>query len=621
MVTSAGKIRVAVLVKQVPRFDAMELGPDGRMQRDGLEVELNPYCRRAVSKGVELARARGTTCTVFTLGPPTAEDVLREAVAWGADDAVLITDPQFAGSDTLATARALAAALRREGPFDIVLAGRNSVDADTGQVGPEVAELLDFAFLGGARTLQFDGDTVEARCEHDDGWVIARARLPVLVSCAERLCEPAKVDPAGRDLVSADRIRTLDARALGPGPWGSAGSPTSVGDVRLLDVERSRTILSGPVADQVHDAVGLLVERGALIRATGVDPMLETVARSNPVAGARIAVLLEGDRPREAREVLGTAARLARDIDGIVVAVGVGARSGTNEELASWGADELVTLTGSAVAEDVARALADWCAPRPPWALLASGTMWGREVASRIAARMGVGLTGDAVDVSVEDARVVAWKPAFGGRLVAAIHSDSAVQLATVRPGILALYSPRSVTALRTTVLTVEPRGRVEHLNGARDDDLDDLARAEVVVGVGTGVEPSEYDDLRPLLIELSAEIAATRKVTDRGWLPRSRQVGVTGRSISPRLYVAIGLSGKFNHMVGVRGAGVILAVNPDPGAAVFESSDVGIVAAWQEVVPLLLAEIEGRRAAETDQRAGSSVAMFEPPFGVGKGY
>src|ERR1700738_23111 len=82
-------LRIAVLIKQVPRFDAMVLGPDGRLVREGLALEMNPYCRRAVSKGVELARATGGTCTVLTLGPPAAEDALREALGWGADQGVL----------------------------------------------------------------------------------------------------------------------------------------------------------------------------------------------------------------------------------------------------------------------------------------------------------------------------------------------------------------------------------------------------------------------------------------------------------------------------------------------------------------------------------------------------
>lgn len=218
--------------------------------------------------------------------------------------------------------------------------------------------------------------------------------------------------------------------------------------------------------------------------------------------------------------------------------------------------------------------------------------MWGREVASRVAARLGAGLTGDAVDLGIDEGRLVGWKPAFGGRLVAAVTATSPVQMITVRPGMLALLTPRAPRPMATAQLTVPAAGRVRHLASARDDDLDDLMRADAVVGVGTGVRPEEYDQLQPLLAVLGAELAATRKVTDRGWLPRSRQVGITGRSIGPRLYVAVGLSGKFNHVVGVRGAGQVLAVNSDPGAPVFDSADVGIVADWHEVLPALVAEL-----------------------------
>src|SRR5579872_1255534 len=124
----------------------MALGPDGRLVREGLELEMNPYCRRAVTAGVALA-AGGGRCTVLTLGPPSAEDCLREAIAWGADDGVLVTDPAFAGSDTLATARALAAGVRALGDVDAIVCGRNSVDADTAQVPAELAELLDLPLL------------------------------------------------------------------------------------------------------------------------------------------------------------------------------------------------------------------------------------------------------------------------------------------------------------------------------------------------------------------------------------------------------------------------------------------------------------------------------------------
>src|SRR5262245_60851412 len=173
-------MRIAVLVKQVPKFEAMELTADGRLRRDGVELEMNPYCRRAVSLAVSIPDAQ---ITVFTLGPPSAEDTLREAIAWGdmhaaQIDGVLVSDPACAGSDTLATAKALVAALKNGGPFDVILTGRNSVEADTGQVGPEVAELLGLPFLTGVRHFALNGTAVSARCEHDDGWVHAEVDLP-----------------------------------------------------------------------------------------------------------------------------------------------------------------------------------------------------------------------------------------------------------------------------------------------------------------------------------------------------------------------------------------------------------------------------------------------------------
>jgi electron transfer flavoprotein alpha subunit len=591
-------LRIAVLVKQVPRFEEMRLGPDGRLQREGLDLELNPYCRRAVAKGVELAQATGGTCTVYTLGPPSAEDALREAVAWGADEGVLITDPAFAGSDTLATARAVAAALQREGPWDLILAGRNSVDADTGQVPAELAELLGLPLLAGGRELELRAGAraVTVRCEYDDGWARAEAPLPLLLSCAERLCEPAKVDPDGRAAVPADRIRRLGPADLGPGPWGQAGSPTSVGQVRTLEVERQRFMTDGPVEAQVAAAVSFLQDRGALgpvvaHRGEAPEPVTSETGGPGPV----VAVIIEPGRPGVAQELLGRAAHLAAELDGRVVALGPDPLDA--HRLGRWGADDAVAFAGPEVEADVASAVGTWCEDNGPWAVLAGATLWGREVASRVAARLGAGLTGDAVDLDVADGRLVGWKPAFGGSLVAAITASSDVQLATVRPGILPRLAPRDAGPASITTLPMPCRSPVRILESVRDDELDTLARAPVVVGLGTGVPPEEYPALDPLLEVLGAELAATRKVTDKGWLPRARQVGITGRSIGPRLYVAIGVAGKFNHMVGVRGAGAVLAINRDPEALVFAGADVGIVADWREAVPLLVAALRNARS------------------------
>jgi len=609
-------MRIAVLVKQVPVPEEMELGPDGRLRRDGVDLEMNSYCRRAVSIGVTLAKEAGGRCSVFTLGPPSAEDVLREAVAWGADDGVLVTDPAFGGSDTLATARALAAALEREGPFDLVVAGRNSIDADTGQVGPQVAELLDLPFVGGIRQLSVDAGEAHATSELDDGSRDVVVALPAVFTTAERLCEPAKVPPDGRAAVPGDRLRRLTAADLGPGPWGVGASRTVVGPVRTMEVTRRRVVLEGDVADQVARATALLAEWGGLSvpshgdpdRAEPVDGDLDPVAPARPEgAGPDVVVVVEPDRPRTARELLGEAAILAGHLDGSVVAFDVG---GTDADaLASWGADRVVRARPG-VEEDVAASLSAWCDDHEPWAVLVPGTQWGRQVAARASVRLDAGLVGDAVGFGVKAHRLVAWKPAFGGLLVAAITATSAVQLATVRPGVLPERAPRPVGRGAETLDAApsQVRQRVRVLAERRDDEVEALLAARAVVAVGAGVDPDEYGLLEPLTRALRAELGASRKVTDKGWLPRARQVGITGHSVAPALYLAVGISGKFNHMVGTRSAGLVVAINQDPSAPVFDWVDLGIVGDWHEAVPLLAEAVAARPAPSVSPGPGRAV-------------
>jgi electron transfer flavoprotein alpha subunit len=597
---------VAVLIKQVPVPESLELGADGRLTRTGVELEMNAYCRRAVTTGARLAAETGGRSVVITLGPPSAEDVLREAVAWGADEGVLVSDPAFAGSDTIATARALAAVVTALGPFDLVLAGRNSIDADTGQVPPQVAELLDLPFAPGVRSIELDGPNVRVRSELDDGWRDVVVPLPAVLSTAERLCEPAKVPPAGRAAVPAERIRTLRAQDVGPGPWGEPASRTVVGPVRLLEVSRRGVVLEGPVEDQVAAAARFLAQWDVLAPAVEGHrpggPAGPSADESDPVPERGpvdlrlplVAVVVEPGRPRAARELLGEAAHLARRIHGLAVAL-----APADADLArfdTWGADRVVLTDGLAIEEDAAELVAGWCRREGPWAVLVPGTLWGREVAARVAVRLDAGLVGDAVGFGVDGGRLVSWKPAFGGQLVAAITATSPVQLATVRPGVLALRPPRrgSPGGPETAMLLPRPRGRIEVLDQGRDDEVAALVAARVVVAVGAGVDPADYHLLDPLLTELGAELGASRKVTDQGWLPRARQIGITGHSVAPALFVAIGVSGKFNHIVGARGAGIVVAVNNDPTAPIFASADLGVVADWRQAVPLLAGALAG---------------------------
>lgn len=603
-------MRIAVLVKQVPAIAEMALGSDGRLIRSGTELEMSAYCRRAVSKAVELASQRSDcSVTVFTLGPPSAEDVLREAVAWGLDrdveiDGLLITDPAFAGSDTLATARAVAAALKHDGPFDMVLCGKNSVDADTGQVPPQIAELLDLPFATAVKTLTLDDDRLILGCELDDQWVDCEITLPAVLSCAERLCEPSKVPPPNRALVPAERIRFVDAQTLGAGPWGQAGSPTWVGKTRSLAVDRERYVEGGlALPEQVRRAVRVIAEKGGFDTSKKrTEPRL---VPSPGGPGGVVAVLAEPGRHKLLRELLGAAGLLAGEINGSTAVLLPGGMGGSSvdpaidaEFLATYGADRIVHLTGAAIEEDVAAAVATWAGDRLPWAILTPGTSTGREIASRVAAQLGAGLVGDAVEFDVEDGRLVAWKSAFGGQLIVAVHTRTDVQLATVRAGVLPAPEGLDLAVRKIPSeehIEVIAKGRVQVTDRRHDDDIDILADAAAVIAVGQGVDPADYPKLTPLVDLLEAELGCTRKVTDNGWMPHARQIGITGRSIAPRLFVMIGASGKFNHTVGIRGAGSVLAITNDPDAPAWEHADAGIVGDWQEVLPLLLTEIQAQ--------------------------
>lgn len=588
-------MRILATAKQVPSStEDLLLDSSGQMIRKGIALEMNAYCRRAVAKAVELARQTKGHCTVVSLGPPSAEDVLLEALAWGADDAVLLSDRVFAGSDTLATARALAGFVELEGPFDLIITGHSSLDSETGQVGAELAELLDLAFADSVRELDLDEKEKVVRicCEQDDGGRSMVVPLPAVLAVAERLCTPAKVPRELWSEIPSSRVRKLQAQHLGSnGPWGLQGSPTEVGVIRTFEkVPRLLWKADKSIDKQIEDVLEILIERKAFDGPT--HQPLGQVVTSTGKSDQLVCVVLEPNREQFSRELLGTAALLASQIDAQVVAISI--ESFNLSQIWGWGADGLVVLNNCEIEEDIAATIAAWALGKSLQIMMFPASYWGREVASRIAARLGAGLIGDAVDLQIENGRLLAWKPANRGIQLAAITAKSTIQMVTVRPGILPLLLPRSGLEIANlnTVKGIN-KGRIQIKESWRDDNFEDLMNSAIVIGIGAGVPNNQYQDIYRLADLLGAQIAATRKVTDRGWIQRSRQIGITGRSISPRLYIAVGLSGKYNHLVGVNGAQSIVAINNDPNALVFSNCDLGILGDWNQIVPILADKIQ----------------------------
>ncbi|TDD17527.1 hypothetical protein E1218_27735 [Kribbella turkmenica] len=596
--TAAGRpLRVVGLIKQVPKGDhSGRLDADGRLERAGAVTEMNPWCRRAVAQAVRLAGETGGRSTAITMGPPVAADVLREALAWGVDDALHLTDPALSGSDCLITARALAAtiAVLDERP-DLILVGASSVDGSTGAVGAMLAELLGLPFTGPVLTLEPVGSHLRTTVQYDTGTESVDVRLPAVVAVAERSCDPCKAPvetwPAG------DSIRRVTTGDLPPGRWGLPGSPTKVANVHPAPLTRNPVIFRGTAESQATRAITELLARGCfgLPQAEPAEPVADR-ATGDPVhaegAGSEVLVLVGPGPEAGTRALLGAAADLAADVGGSVTAVRTVQSS---NDLARWGADAVVTLTGDQP-RPAAGSLVKWMAERDPWAVLGAALPWDREVLARLAVATGAGLMSDLISLSLNGTRLTGLKPSGGGTL-AEIVSHGSPQIATLRTGLLPLRAARVDRPLDEHTLHVPDDPAVRRAERRTGSDGDALDRAAVVIGLGRGVAPASYAEIEPLRVLLGAELAATRKVTDQGWMPHGRQLGITGRSVAPRLYVAVGLSGNLNHLAGASRAGTVLAVNTDPAAEVFAHCDVGLVADWREVMPHLVERLRGHVA------------------------
>lgn len=593
----------AVLVKVVPAVEQLQFDPTRHtLIRTGVESFLNPYDGRAVRVAVQLRRP-GEHVTVLSMGPPEVADRVQETYAFGADRVVLVSDEALAGSDTLVTARVLERALRQVG-HDLVLAGDRSVDSETGQVGPQLAGLLDVPVFTSARGLSRseDGDQWEVQVETGEAWDRIRFAAPAVVTVNERILRkvprPSAEEQSRARSMPLSRTRIAEL-GLSAREVGLDGSPTRVEGVERDEPHRHPRIFDkGTIEDRI-DAAGAAVEE-LLGRRPPPLPELPPVPEV-PDERREVLVLVSGPEGILEPASLGVVSEIRRRSPEIwPSALWVGRAPSGSERTAVGRAG---AVRGYHLSNDTARigsrtsavALDQILRARPGLAGLAVlSTPFGREAAGRLSAARGLGLTGDAVGLSVRAGPTLVWrKPAFGGGFMASITSRTSPSLATVRPGSCAPGMDPDAARVPVQSMTVEaPPAEpvlVESLPEARSPRWGDLARARVVLIVGMGLGgPDQLAALEPSLERWGAALGGTRRVVDAGWLPGSCQVGLTGTSLSADLAVLLGVSGAANHLIGLRRTRVLLAVNPDRSAPVLSHVDVGIVGGWTEVLPRL---------------------------------
>ncbi|AYD39479.1 electron transfer flavoprotein subunit beta/FixA family protein [Clostridium fermenticellae] len=223
-------MNIVVCLKQVPDTNEVKIDPKtGTLIREGVPSIINPDDKNALEGAIELKESQGAKVTVISMGPPQADRALREALAMGADEAILISDRAFAGADTLATSNALAGALRKL-DYDIVFAGRQAIDGDTAQVGPEIAEHLGIPQVTYVEDVKVDGNELTVKKSLEDGYEMIKVKTPVLLTAIKELNEPrymymSKIFDAYKREV---KLWTADDIDVDKSLLGLKGSPTKV---------------------------------------------------------------------------------------------------------------------------------------------------------------------------------------------------------------------------------------------------------------------------------------------------------------------------------------------------------------------------------------------------------
>lgn len=452
--------------------------------RRGLDGELSPFDAAAYEAALRIA---GGEVTLLSMGPSSTAEFLHSLTRLGAKRAILLTDPAFAGADTLATAYALSCAVKRIAP-DLILCGRQTLVGDTAQTGVMLAQMAGYSLITNVMHIeeitqrQITCATRETKRE--------TAPLPALLT-VERihalrlpsiLSRPGEMECWSAADVGAD-----------PARCGLSGSPTRV----LATFEnqagkrKCQFIQPSELKNVIAQALAKQTER--YDRAVSPDPLPRVFAVG-----------------KEAAEMAETVCENVTLLDR------------TDE-------DSLMEIISK----------------EAPNAVIWASDAWSKRTSARVAAKLGLGLCADCTALESDGERLIMYRPALSGSVLAKIVSNTSPAMATVR--------------------TKSTGG-------------------EIVVAAGFGAK-DVLVQVRGLANSLGAEMATTRKAVDQDLLPYDLQVGLTGKTVAPPVYLALGISGAVHHIVGMQRAGTVIAINRDKDAPIFEYADFGIVGSLEEIL------------------------------------
>lgn len=452
--------------------------------RQSADGEINPFDASAYETALKI---KGAEITILSMGPQKTAAFLENLTRLGAKEAVLLTDKAFAGADTLATAYTLSLAIRRLKP-DLIICGRQSIDGDTGQVGPSLSVNSGYKLLTNIMSV--------VSCEKNIVGVnrageTVSADFPVLIT----------VEKSQNLRLPSIRSKTVPVTVLGAGDLnadlsrcGLAGSPTRV--IKTFENEQDRRLCKFITPTELEPAIdnGLKKSAKRIVLQTSEKKLKN--------------VWIVGESPREAAQTVA----------------------------------ENVTV----IEMDSPQKMAELIKKENPNAVLWGSDPLSKAVAPQVAALLKTGLCADCTALETDGENLYMYRPACSGNIIAKIRCETLPPMATVRT---AEQTPKSI-----------------------------------IIGIGYGAKES-IPEIKALAKKLGAGIAATRKMVDNDYLPYELQVGLTGKSVNPDVYIALGISGAVHHIAGIRQSGTVIAINPDRDAPIFKYSDYGIVSNVSEIL------------------------------------
>ena len=633
-------LTIISLIKQVPLPSEMRMGEDGLMDRTKAKSIINIDCQFGLEAGLQLKKqypdARLIVCS---MGPASFEASLRTAISMGYDEAFLLSDRKLGGSDTYATGLAISTMLRHLGftkdskePF-IILAGRQTSDGDTAHVPSQVAEKIGIPQATFVESVKADGaGNVIAKRIIEGGYQILKLPMPCVISLT-----PTGIPPRKPSLSGAIRARNLkittfgiDDIGLGTEKIGINGSPTIVVKVVNIISERPPIIMSeGHNEAALVDSLIANFKKGGNVLEKKEKAAKKEIERPDfPEKdfreGARgiitWAEVTNGKISRPSLELLTPARRLAAQLgnDTKVLTVIIGKNvQPLAQTLIEHGSDEVIIVENDKLGEYLvlpfSSILAQIIKERKPEIALFAATTSGRELAPRIGMKTDSGVTADCTGLEIGEyidkkEKVIyapileSRRPTYGESKLATILGFVCPQISTARAGTFEV--PERIAGRKGIVSGFNPVLKdtdfvVEIVKTVRGEGgLQNLFDADVIITGGRGTTIDNLSLIKALAGALrnqgvNAEWASSRPVVDEGVAEYARQVGQTGKTIRPKVYIAVGVSGAIQHIAGMKESEIIIAIDHNPKANIFRNADFGIVGEYTDIIPELIERVK----------------------------